>query len=107
MQAKFISVRSIGENMKPNRLLNFLALALFAILSTLSSFAQGQMTPQQQELADYIKNNYSKQEVMIEMRVGVKLFTSIYSPKDTSQKYPILLDRTPYTVAPYGADKYK
>lgn len=93
--------------MKPNRFLNLAALILFAILSALNIFAQGQLTPQQQELADYIKNNYNKREVMIEMRDGVKLFTSIYEPKDTSQKYPIMFDRTPYTVSPYGADKYK
>ena len=41
------------------------------------------------------------------MRDGVKLFTSIYVPKDTSQKYPIMFDRTPYTVSPYGANDYK
>src|SRR6266850_6467349 len=65
------------------------------------------LTPQQQELAAYIKNNYTKREVMIPMRDGIKLFTSIYEPKDTSQKYPILLSRTCYSVAPYGPDKFK
>jgi putative CocE/NonD family hydrolase len=54
-----------------------------------------------------IKAHYTKMEQMIPMRDGVRLFTSIYVPKDASQKYPIMLDRTPYTVAPYGADKYK
>jgi uncharacterized protein len=44
---------------------------------------------------------------MIPMRDGVKLFASIYAPKDISQKYPILLTRTPYTVAPYGLDSYR
>lgn len=56
---------------------------------------------------DYIKANYDKTELYITMRDGTKLFTSIYSPKDKSQKYPILLNRTPYTVAPYGSDQYK
>jgi putative CocE/NonD family hydrolase len=51
--------------------------------------------------------NYTKTEHMITMRDGVKLFTSIYVPKDTSQKYPIMLNRTPYSVAPYGPDLYK
>ncbi|MBA3632229.1 MAG: CocE/NonD family hydrolase [Acidobacteria bacterium] len=41
------------------------------------------------------------------MRDGVKLFTSIYEPKNKSAKYPILLNRTPYTVSPYGAGKFK
>jgi putative CocE/NonD family hydrolase len=47
-------------------------------------------------------NNYVKKEVTITMRDGVKLFTSIYSPKDQSEKHPILLTRTPYSVSPYG-----
>src|SRR5829696_4444960 len=59
----------------------------------------------QRELAEYIRENYEKREVMIQMRDGVKLFTSIYTPEKKSQKYPILLQRTPYAVAPYGKDK--
>ncbi|GAB3934717.1 CocE/NonD family hydrolase [Mucilaginibacter myungsuensis] len=47
-------------------------------------------------------NNYIKKEVAIPMRDGVKLFTSIYFPKDNSEKHPILLTRTPYSVSPYG-----
>jgi uncharacterized protein len=93
--------------MKPNRFSNLIPVILLLVLFPLLSFAQGQMTPQQKELAEYIKNNYSKREVMIPMRDGIKLFTSIYEPKDTSQKYPIMFDRTPYTVSPYGADKFK
>ena len=38
------------------------------------------------------------------MRDGIKLFTSIYYPKDQSEKHPILMVRTPYSCAPYGAD---
>src|SRR5215813_8843518 len=41
------------------------------------------------------------------MRDGKKLFTSVYVPKDASQPYPILMDRTPYSVSPYGEDQYK
>ena len=40
-----------------------------------------------------VKANYTKSEHMIAMRDGVKLFTAVYSPKDTSQKYPILLNQ--------------
>ena len=54
-----------------------------------------------------VKANYAKSEHMIAMRDGVKLFTAVYSPKDASQKYPILLNRTPYSCSPYGLDKYK
>ncbi|MGZ3761858.1 MAG: CocE/NonD family hydrolase [Mucilaginibacter sp.] len=48
-------------------------------------------------------NNYIKKEVSIPMRDGIRLFTSIYTPKDQSEKHPILLTRTPYSVSPYGA----
>jgi putative CocE/NonD family hydrolase len=57
--------------------------------------------------ADYVKANYTKHEYQIPMRDGVKLFTSVYVPKDQSNTYPIMMDRTPYSVAPYGLDKYK
>jgi len=56
---------------------------------------------------DYARAHYTKYEYEIPMRDGKKLFTSVYVPKDTSQPYPILLSRTPYSVAPYGADNYK
>jgi putative CocE/NonD family hydrolase len=52
-------------------------------------------------------NNYTKKEVYIIMRDGVKLFTSIYIPKDTTEVHPILMTRTPYSCAPYGEDKFK
>lgn len=52
----------------------------------------------------WLVNNYTKKEVAIPMRDGVKLFTAIYTPKDNSEKHPILLNRTPYSVSPYGND---
>jgi hypothetical protein len=56
--------------------------------------------------AEWIQAHYTKQEVMIAMRDGVKLLTAIYSPRDTSHFYPVLMTRTPYSVRPYGADQY-
>lgn len=50
----------------------------------------------------FVRDNYAKREVLIKMRDGISLFTAIYTPKDKSKKYPILLKRTPYTSAPYG-----
>ncbi len=41
------------------------------------------------------------------MRDGVHLFTSVYVPKDLSKAYPFLIDRTPYSVGPYGVDLYR
>ena len=55
----------------------------------------------------YAKDNYTKKEVMIEMRDGIKLHTTIYTPKDTSKTYPILMMRTPYSCKPYGGDEFK
>ncbi|NEU07507.1 CocE/NonD family hydrolase [Flavihumibacter sp. R14] len=55
----------------------------------------------------YVRDNYTKTEKYIQMRDGIKLFTAIYTPKDKSKKYPIMLNRTPYTVSPYGENQYK
>ncbi|MFB0517516.1 MAG: CocE/NonD family hydrolase, partial [Candidatus Neomarinimicrobiota bacterium] len=54
----------------------------------------------------YIKEHYTKREVRIPVRDGVALFTAIYTPKDTTRRYPILMYRTPYSVSPYGEDRY-
>jgi putative CocE/NonD family hydrolase len=55
----------------------------------------------------YIHDNYDKFEYQVPMRDGVALFTSVYVPRDHSRTYPLMLNRTPYSVAPYGLDKYK
>ena len=58
--------------------------------------------------AEYlVKEHYNKMEVDIPMRDGVKLHTTIYSPKDTSKEYPILMQRTPYSSRPYGEDQFR
>jgi putative CocE/NonD family hydrolase len=56
---------------------------------------------------DYVKAHYTKFEYRIPMRDGVRLFTAVYVPKDDAQTYPFMLNRTPYSVGPYGVDKYK
>jgi putative CocE/NonD family hydrolase len=55
----------------------------------------------------WMYQNYTKKEVYIPMRDGVKLFTAIYLPKDLSEKHPILLTRTPYNCAPYGDGSFR
>jgi uncharacterized protein len=77
-------------------------LAVSFLLIAVCSFAQSGSSD-----AAYIKENYQKYEYQIPMRDGKKLFTSVYVPKDQSKKYPIMMDRTPYSVAPYGKDTYK
>lgn len=54
----------------------------------------------------FVRDMFEKTEVMIPMRDGVKLFTAIYSPKITTVKYPVLLNRTCYGIDPYGKDAY-
>jgi putative CocE/NonD family hydrolase len=72
-------------------------LLLIAFIAFFSTNAQEE---------NYVKDNYNKTETYIEMRDGTKLFTTIYSPKDTSKQYPILLKRTPYSCRPYGENQY-
>ncbi|HEX9960297.1 MAG TPA: CocE/NonD family hydrolase [Pyrinomonadaceae bacterium] len=87
----------------------FLSLIAIFVFSQLALFAQtpsptpaASPTPAPNPQREYIAANYTKREILIPMRDGVKLFTSVYEPKDKSIKYPILMVRTPYTVAPYG-----
>jgi len=56
---------------------------------------------------DYVKHHYDKTEAMIPMRDGKRLFTAIYTPKDHSQPWPFLMERSPYSSGPYGDTLYK
>ena len=59
---------------------------------------------------EFVRENYSKFEYRVPMRDGVKLFTSVYVPKDVftdGKTYPIMMQRTGYNVAPYGIDQYR
>ncbi len=76
---------------------SYLFIAFTGLLS-ISVFAQDDFE---------VKEHYNKQEVEIEMRDGIKLHTTIYSPKDTSQEYPIIMQRTPYSSQPYGEDQFR
>lgn len=59
-----------------------------------------------QNSPEELKKKYSKKEVYIEMRDGIKLFTSIYTPRNSNGPHPILLNRTPYNIEPGGPDHY-
>lgn len=90
--------------MTKTKILFVLQAALLFLIVISCGPKEGQ---EQNAQANYVKENYTKTEVYIEMRDGVKLFTSIYAPNDQSKEYPILMQRTPYSVAPYGADAFK
>jgi putative CocE/NonD family hydrolase len=47
-----------------------------------------------------IRESYEKKEQYITMRDGVRLFCSIYSPRNSSEAQPILMVRTPYNSEP-------
>jgi putative CocE/NonD family hydrolase len=55
----------------------------------------------------WIVNHYTKKELRITMRDGVRLFTSVYLPKDNTEKHPVLITRTPYSCSPYGESKFR
>ena len=56
---------------------------------------------------EYTRAHYTKYDHRIAMRDGVKLFTTVYVPKDTNPTYPMLMQRTPYSIYPYGIDNYR
>ncbi len=86
------------QSIRPLMFRNLVLFALLALAPASNVVAQSGGTANSR----YVKNEYQ-----IAMRDGVKLFTSVYVPKDASQKYPIMMQRTPYSVAPYGPDNYR
>jgi len=58
----------------------------------------------QNDREKWVLEHYTKKEYMIPMRDGAKLFTAVYSPKDTTQNHPMLICRSPYSSGPYGED---
>lgn len=81
------------------RFVCFIALLFFCVNNVFSQLIHNDTL--------FVKNSYSKREVSIPMRDGKRLFTTIYEPLDQRIDYPILIIRTPYSVAPYGSDNYK
>ncbi|MGB5553179.1 MAG: CocE/NonD family hydrolase [Flavobacteriaceae bacterium] len=68
-------------------------LAIFLLIAT-ASIAQNSDSL-------YLRQHYDLAEYRIPMRDGAELFTVVYTPKDTSKKYPILLNRTCYNASNY------
>ena len=94
MQARFVTIRFLMK-----------LICLFA-LSACVLLAQAP-SDEVKKQAEYTRAHYTKFDFRIPMRDGVKLFTSVYVPKDDTQPWPILMLRTPYSVAPYGIDNYR
>jgi uncharacterized protein len=95
--------RYYGMGQSFGRMRIFPLLYIFALL-TLQAQPAPDLVKKQLE---YTRATYTKYDYRIPMRDGVKLFTTVYAPKDSAKPYPILMQRTPYSVAPYGIDNYR
>jgi len=87
--------------------LPFVCCLLTMCVLPLRMSAQTTDAPQE----DFVKAHYTKYEYRIPMRDGKKLFTAVYVPKQSAfptdpGPYPVMMDRTPYSVGPYGEDQY-
>jgi putative CocE/NonD family hydrolase len=71
---------------------------LFLCLFFVSAFAQNPDSL-------YMREHYNETAYSIPMRDGIKLYAVVYTPKDASKKYPIILNRTPYNASNYAGFK--
>ncbi len=87
--------------------MTFICRALLSLM-VLAAFRPEPVSGQDadEKLQAEVKTNYTKYEYRIPMRDGKRLFTAVYVPKDVGRKHPILLQRTPYSIRPYGVDHY-
>lgn len=79
----------------------------FLVAAAVLSLAPTVLLAQEAPTSNPVREKYTKHEFKIKMRDGLYLFTSVYTPKDTSKPYPFMMQRTPYSVAPYGVENYK
>lgn len=87
----------------PERLLLATCLLALPVASSLGLFETVA-----QATSRGVAATYRKTEHAVPMRDGVRLHTAVYAPRDCPRGgYPIMLQRTPYGVAPYGADRYR
>jgi hypothetical protein len=79
---------------------------LGALMVPAAAAKEGDQEDPARKQLEYTRVHYTKYDYRIPMRDGVRLFTTVYAPKDTSRTYPFLMKRTPYSIAPYGVDNY-
>ncbi len=79
---------------------------LVILLALFISSLSAQQSERARQL-EYTRAHFTKYDYRIPMRDGVKLFTTVYIPKDRTRNYPFLMERTPYSVSPYGIDNYR
>jgi putative CocE/NonD family hydrolase len=80
------------------------------VAAATSGAAPASLSAQGADVPDsvFARKQYTKHAYRIPMRDGVHLYTIVYVPRDASPttRYPILLQRTPFSVAPYGPAAY-
>lgn len=84
----------------------YIAHALLLLNISLIAFGGNLCGQEPAQLESYIRLHYTKHEYMVPMRDGIKLMTSVFVPRDSTQTYPMIIKRTPYNVGPYGEDNY-
>jgi len=77
-----------------------------AILAALAISCASSTEDRERADTQYMRDHYRKHEYQIPMRDSARLFTAVYTPRDTAQSYPFLIKRTPYTVSPYGEGNF-
>ncbi len=80
-------------------------IGLTGVLLALCTHAAPDVDAPREALAYEPREHYTKYEIRIPVRDGAKLFAAVYTPKDTSKRYPILMLRTPYGCGPYGVER--
>ncbi len=88
--------------MRSTRPLRIFVVAVLALVAR-PVWAQEEAVPP----ARFIRENYVRKDYQIPMRDGTKLYTIVYAPKEQTEKYPILLTRTPYGIGPYDPEKFR
>jgi len=92
--------------MQSARFAMFIGLSLICgCVESLDSTPQESLAPD--DLDNYIRENYDKSIYRIPMRDGARLFTIVYTPKDQTESYPIMLFRTPYSIGSYEEGEYR
>lgn len=77
-------------------------IILLTLFVSFASFASAAGVSASIDSADRFNLDYTKTEVMIPMRDGIRIYTAIYQPKDSTAKHPVMMIRTPYSCHPYG-----
>ncbi|MBC3917529.1 CocE/NonD family hydrolase [Undibacterium sp. CY18W] len=79
------------------------ALCALALVASFPAHAESAMADAPEAPKPAIRELYTKYEYQIPMRDGVRLFTVVYVPKDSSKTYPFLMNRSPYGSGVYDA----